>query len=364
MNQLENARIKINDIDKKVAELFEERMKTVREVAEYKKAHGMQIFDATREKALIEKNQAYIKDDTLKTYYVRFLQDMMDVSKQYQHQLIAGARIAYAGIEGAYANIAARKIFPDGNMVSFPSFSAAYEAVVSGDCEFAVLPIENSFAGEVGQVMDLMFSGNLYVSGVYSLKVSHNLLALKGTRREDIKKVISHPQALSQCAKYIEENGYEVIQSSNTAKAAKQVSELGDKTIAAIASSETAELYDLEVLDHDINESDWNATKFAVFSRVGDNSFANKNYDSFMMMFTVKNEAGALADAISTIGKHGVNMRVLRSRPLKGLAWQYYFYVEADAKLDNENGRKMMDDLKEHCEMLKILGSYPIEGTL
>jgi len=364
MNQLENARAEINQIDKEMAELFERRMITVREVAEYKKERGMQIFDESREKALIENNQAFIKDDTLKSYYVRFLQDMMDVSKQYQHQLIAGARIAYAGIEGAYANIAARKIFPDGNMISFPSFGAAYEAVVSGDCEFAVLPIENSYAGEVGQVMDLMFSGNLYVSGVYSLKVSHNLLAVKGAKIEDIKKVISHPQALDQCAIYIEKHKFEKIQSSNTAKSAKQVAEMGDKAVAAIASSETAELYGLEVLDHDINESDWNATKFVVFSRVGSNSLAGKNYDSFMMMFTVKNEAGALADAISTIGKHGVNMRVLRSRPLKGLAWQYYFYVEADAKLDDENGKKMMEDLQQHCEMLKILGSYPIEGTL
>lgn len=364
MNQLENARSEINRIDKEMAELFEKRMVTVREVAEFKKEHGMQIFDESREKALIAKNQEYIKDDTLKSYYVRFIQDLMDVSKQYQHQLIAGARIAYTGIEGAYANIAARKIFPDGVMVSYPSFGAAYEAVVSGDCEFAVLPIENSYAGEVGQVMDLMFGGNLYVSGVYSLKVSHNLLAVKGAKIEDIKKVISHPQALDQCAIYIEKHGFEKIQSSNTAKSAKQVSEMGDKTIAAIASSETAELYDLEVLDHDINESDWNATKFVVFSRVGNNSLAGKHYDSFMMMFTVKNEAGALADAITTIGKHGVNMRVLRSRPLKGLAWQYYFYVEADAKLDEESGKRLMEDLKEHCEMLKILGSYPIEGTL
>lgn len=364
MNQLENARSEINRIDKEMAELFEQRMITVREVAEYKKERGMQIFDESREKAIIERNQAYIKDDTLKSYYVRFLQDMMDVSKQYQHQLIAGARIAYAGIEGAYANIAARKIFPDGNMISFPSFGAAYDAVVSGDCEFAVLPIENSYAGEVGQVMDLMFSGNLYVNGVYSLKVSHNLLAVKGARMEDIKKVISHPQALDQCAIYIENHKFEKIQSSNTAKSAKQVAEMGDKTVAAIASSETAELYGLEVLDHDINESDWNATKFVVFSRVGNNSLAGKHYDSFMMMFTVKNEAGALADAITTIGKHGVNMRVLRSRPLKGLAWQYYFYVEADAKLDEASGKEMMDDLQKHCEMLKILGSYPIEGTL
>lgn len=361
MSLLDDARNEINSIDREMANLFEKRMLAVKNVAEYKKENGMQIFDSSREQEVIERNSLFIKDDTLKSYYVKFLQDLMDVSKTYQHQLIKGARIAYSGVEGAFANIAARKIFPDGDMVAFTSFSAAYQAVVDGDCEFAVLPIENSYAGEVGQVMDLMFNGSLYVRGVYSLKVSQNLLGVPGATLSTIKKVVSHPQALDQCADYIQKHGFERIQSSNTARAAIQVAELKDKSIAAIASAETAAIYNLEVIDHDINESDWNATKFAVFSRIGTVP-KDEDRKSFMMVFTVKNEAGALARALDTIGDHNFNMRVLRSRPLKGLAWTYYFYVEAEGQISQAAGDALIDDLKEHCEMLKIY--YPNEGNI
>lgn len=361
MSRLEDARKEINAIDEEMAKLFERRMNAVKDVAEYKKENGMQVFDSSREQQVIERNSNHIVDETLKSYYVKFLQDMMDVSKSYQHQLIKGARIAYSGVEGAFAAIASRKIFPDGEMVAFTSFSAAYNAVVNGDCEFAVLPIENSFAGEVGQVMDLMFNGSLYVRGVYSLKVSQNLLGVPGATVSSVKKVVSHPQALDQCADYIAKHGFERIQSSNTARAAMQVAELKDKSIAAIASAETAAIYNLEIIDHDINESDWNATKFAVFSRIGTVP-KDEDRKSFMMLFTVKNEAGALARALDTIGEHNFNMRVLRSRPLKGLAWTYYFYVEAEGQITQAAGDALLDDLKEHCEMLKIY--YPNEGNI
>ena len=175
--------------------------------------------------------------------------------------------IAYSGVEGAFANIAAKNIFPDMNMVACSDFSEAYESVVNDTCDFAVLPIENSYAGEVGHVMDLMFSGNLNVVGIYYLRVTHNLLAIKGAKLEDIKTVISHPQALEQCRGYIKAHGFEKIQEKNTAFSAKQVSEKGDKSLAAIASVETAKLYGLEVLAHEINESNDNTTRFAVLSK-------------------------------------------------------------------------------------------------
>ena len=146
MDELKDARAKINDIDKKMAELFEERMQAAKVIAEYKKERGLQIYDAKRERAVIENNSAYIKDYEIRSYYVKFLQDEMAVSKQYQERLISGMRIAYSGIEGAYANIAAKKIFPYGRAISYPDFKSAYEAVERGDCECCVLPIENSYA--------------------------------------------------------------------------------------------------------------------------------------------------------------------------------------------------------------------------
>ena len=143
----------------------------------------------------------------------------------------------------------------------------------------------------------------------------------------------------------------------NTAKAAQKVASDGNKHIAAIASRETAELYNLKVLDHDINQSNFNTTRFAVFSRA-DNTTSNSSENSFLLLFTVSHEAGALAKAINVIGNYGYNMRVLRSRPVKDSTWQYYFYVEAEGNINNENGEKMLEQLRQYCQQLKIAGSY------
>lgn len=363
MEKLSKARRDINDIDKQMAALFEARMQAVRTVAEYKAERGLPIMDGNREAEVIATNSALVKDDDMRSYYVSFIKHNMELSKQYQHRLLQGLKVAYSGVEGAFAYIAAERIFPDGSKVSYPDFQAAYDAVVTGECDCAVLPIENSYAGEVGQVMDLMFKGSLYVNGVYDLQIKQNLLGLKGASVSDIRRVVSHPQALSQCAAYIKERGFEQVQASNTALAALSVLEKGDPHTAAIASAETAKLYGLQVLDHSINESATNTTRFAVFSRVKNNSKRDKN-STFFLLFTVNHVAGALASAIGVIGRHGFNMKALRSRPMREGAWQYYFYVEAEGDESSAAGVQMLKELEEHCDMLKVVGSYPTEISL
>ena len=344
-----------------MAELWEKRMNLVVQVANYKKKNGMQVFDSSREKQVIERCVQYIKNIDLQPYYVQFIQDLMDISKKYQHKLLEGAKIAYSGIEGAFANIAAKKIFPDGNLIPYTDFQSAYEAVESGECDVAVLPIENSFAGDVGQVTDLMFTGKLFVNGVYSLPVTQNLLAVKGAGIEDIKTVISHPQALDQCASYIRSKGWETKTASNTARAAKQIADLNDKSVAAIASAETAELYGLEVLAEKINENSTNTTRFAVFSKVKEKTINSEDYSTFIMMFVVKNESGSLVNALKVISDYGYNMRNVKSRPLKNSQWEYYFYVEAEGKISSTDGQAMIKALSDRCQMLKVLGSYSLE---
>ena len=364
MDSLQEARMKINSIDKEMAQLFEERMQAVRVIAEYKKERGLQIYDQKREQALIEKNASYINDYDIRSYYVRFLSDEMAVSKQYQEHIISGMKVGYSGVEGAFAAIASKKIFPYGRTMSFPDFRAAYEAVEKGVCDCCVLPIENSYAGEVGQVMDMMFQGSLYVNGVYTLRITHNLLGVDGASVNDIKTVVSHPQALAQCAEYIRAHGWETVEYANTARAASAVHEMNDKSVAAIASVETARLYGLNMLDHDINESAVNSTRFAVFSRA-ENKKVNTSGDSrFMLMFTVKNEAGALAQALNVLSSYGFNMRALRSRPMKDLAWQYYFYIEAEGDETGQNGSDMLRHLALHCDMLKVVGHFSDEVVL
>lgn len=358
MKDIQEARDDIRRADRAIAELFVKRMEAVREVAAYKKARGLPVLDAAQEKRVLERNAAYIEDDVLRQYYLRFLQHTMDVSRQYQERLIEGARVAYCGVEGAFAHTASRKIFPQGRYVSFPTFDDAYLSVVEGECDYAVLPIENSYAGEVGQVVDLMFHGSLYVNGVYNLSVVHNLLALPGAQMKDIRTVISHPQALGQCRPYIRQHHFMEQTGENTAAAAKMVAELADPQFAAIASEETAKLYGLEILDHDINESRDNTTRFAVFARTENTGTSERDGNTFIMLFRVNNEAGALARALQVIGKYGFNMRVLRSRPIKTTSWKYYFYAEAEGSPETQKGRDMIRELNDHCDMLKVVGQY------
>lgn len=266
--------------------------------------------------------------------------------------------VAYSGIEGSFASIAARKLFPEAARVSCRNFAQAYDCVQDGTCKVAVLPIENSYAGEVGQVMDLMFEGDLFINGVYELGVSHCLVAPKGCVIENIKKVISHPQALVQCDEYIYEHGFETFQAENTARAAKCVADSQDPTMAAIASVETAELYDLEVLEREIHQSSQNRTRFAVFSKSREALDHPEKYQTFILMFKVKHEAGTLAKAISVLGKYGYNMRVIRSRPLKNENWQYYFYTEVDGDISSLKGMQMLVELGKQCATVKVIGAY------
>lgn len=363
MNKLEQARENINTIDKQMADLFVQRMAAVRMVSEYKIEHGLPVLDATREEQVIARNSALVEDETLRSYYVNFLRNNMGLSRQYQQLLQQGLKVAYCGVEGAFAYIAARKIFNDSQKISYESFADAYNAVVKGDCDCAVLPIENSSAGEVSQVVDLLFSGPLHVNGIYELEITHNLLGLPDATREDITTVISHPQALAQCAKYIDRNNFEARSASNTAVAAKKLMEKGDKSIAAIASRDTAELYGLKVLETHINESSVNTTRFAVFSRVEETSVGARD-DQFILVFTVRHEAGALAKAIQIIGDCGFNMRTLRSRPMKELLWQYYFYVEADGNTKSPEGVRMMQELSLVCDKLRIVGRFSHQTKL
>lgn len=362
MNKLDELRKNINQIDEKMAKLFEERMKTSEAVAAYKAENALPIFDASREKEVIARNINYITDEVICEYYVNFLQNTMDISKKYQSRLMTGIKVAYSGVEGAYAHLAAIRMFPKALYIPFPDFQSAYHAVENGECDVCVLPLENSYAGEVGTVMDLIFSGSLHINQVVEMEIMHNIMAKKGATLKDIVTVISHSQALSQCAKYIEKHNFKTMESVNTAVSAKKVAEGDDLTIAAIASTDTAKLYDLEILESNINASRNNTTRFGAFSRtLNTNTSSSKMNKNFILVFTVKNEAGALAKTLNIIGSHGFNMRALRSRPMKELIWNYYFYVELQGDINSQDGKDMLRALNIFCDKLKLVGTYTQE---
>ena len=358
MDLLEQARQKINEIDEQMAELFVERMRASELVAEYKRQHGLPVQDEVREAMVLQRNSTRVKNDDLRAYYVNFIKNNMALSRAYQQKILEGMRVAYSGVEGAFAHIATGKLFPSAKKMAYPSFADAYEAVERGDCDVAVLPVENSYNGEVGQVTDLMFSGSLYVNAMLDLAVTQDLLTLPGASMADIRTVVSHPQALGQCAEYIRRHGWDTREYANTALAAKYVSEIGDASVAAIPSAEAAELFGLAVAERNINESRNNTTRFAVFSRSQNRHLTGRMGLHSILVFTVRNEAGALARAMDVIGRHGFNLRTLRSRPMKELLWQYYFYVETDGDIDSAEGTQMLSELAAYCDRLRLVGTY------
>ena len=238
-------------------------------------------------------------------------------------------------------------------------YKSAYDSVVYGECDCCLLPIENSFNGDVGQVLDLAFFGSLYITGIYEIEVVQNLLANEGATIESIKQVISHPQALGQCAEYITAHGFETIESVNTAVAVRQVAKSGRTDIAAIGSNEAAKKFGLKKLEGHINQSGSNTTRFAVFSRT--NRSKTNNDKHFIMLFTVKNAAGSLGKAISVIGEFGFNLKALKSRPTKELIWDYYFYAEGEGDIYSDYGKLMLKQLKKCCSNFKILGTFEKE---
>lgn len=351
-------RKKIDEIDSTLANLFEQRMTAAEKIAKIKQQIGKSILDSSREQEILERELQYISNPEFQPYYAELITFLMSLSKRYQLHVTSGIRIAYCGIEGAFANMAAKKIFPNGKLVAYSSFEEAYNAVKTGSCEYAVLPVENSFAGEVSQVFDLMLHGDLYIHDMKSFRISQNLLGTLDSEISDITTVYSHQQALDQCNEFIRQNGFVTVPYSNTAVAAKEISLKNDKTIAAIASEEAANLYNLKILKRNINQNSQNSTRFAVFSAM-ENKVINTDYDYYsLLMFTVKNKPGALAKAIKAIGKTGFNLVTLHSHPIKNVPWEYFFYAEVEGSLYSAKGKELVRKLGRECSQVKVLGHF------
>lgn len=353
MDGLSKAREEIDGIDRELAALFERRMRAVEDVIAYKLQNGLPVLDSAREQEVLSRGLSRIENPAYRGYYADFLRGMMALSKDYQRTLAGQDAVAYPGVAGAYSHIAARRLFPHRRTVSYKSFPDVVKAVDSGEMPCGVIPFENSFTGEVGQTMDLLFQYGVHIVKMYDLPVSHNLLAVPGASLDGIRQVYSHEQGLSQCGEYLDSLGVERVPYANTAMAAKLVSELGDNSKAAIASFETAELYGLSVLVRDINTSAENTTRFAVIT--GEPVGAGNR---FSLLFTVDHNAGRLASVMQVIARYGFNMESIRSRSVHNVPWQYYFYVEIVGNVLSEEAQRMLGEMRLHCAELKILGSY------
>ncbi len=356
MDRLKEAIAEVRAADRELALAFERRMRAGARVAACQREEGLPASVAVDPETTVGEIAPLLSDDVMRSYYPLFLKSTLGLSESLNHRISEGQRIAYAGVPGAFACVAAGKIFPDGTLCPYADFSLAYAAVEAGECDAAVLPLENSFAGDVAQVMDLAYFGSLYINGVWEMRVSQCLAGVSGASTDTVRTVISHPQALSQCAPFLAARGYILQEETNTAVAASRVAALGDPTVAAICSPEAAALRGLTVLAANINENANNTTRFAVMTRVPHHAY--RSDACFILTFTVRNEAGALAKAIAAIGAHGFNMRSLRSRPTKKLLWSNFFFLEAEGNLASEEGQRMLAELPQYVSGLKVLGSF------
>ena len=361
-SDIAEARKNIDRIDRKMAELFAERMQAAAVVAAYKEEHGLPVEDKAREAEMIARNTERMPP-AYRPYYRNFLVGTITESKRYQRLLVSGLRVAYSGVEGAFAHVATMRIFGEpGEKVACPDFATAYRSVESGACHCAVLPIENSYAGDVGQVMDLAWRGSLTISGIYDLPLSQCLLAKPGVTLAEVREVVSHPQALAQCQPYLRRQGWIQTTAVNTAVAARTVAAGERREVAVIAARETADLYGLQVLENDINEQKSNTTRFAVFSPAACEIKPSDNH--FVLLFSCKNQPGALGDAISVISRHDYNLKCLKSHPTGVENWAYYFYAEGEGNLGTEAGQTMRRELERVCNSVRVLGSFSGERML
>ena len=354
MDALEQARAEIDTVDAQLAALFERRMAAVLQVAEYKRAHGLPIYDAAREAVVLEKAAARIQQPALRPYYKDHVQHMMDVAKQYEAAVLGRNRAAYQGVEGAFAHIALKALFPHAEAVSYSTWDEVFEAVASGEAAHGVVPFENSHAGDVSAVLDLCYNHpELWVVDVYDLPISQNLLVLPGTQLSQLRTVYSHQQAIAQSETFLKQFRLPATAMANTAMAAKFVAESKDPTKAAIASAETAALYGLEILVPNINTDGDNTTRFIVLSRekpTGGNRFS--------LLFTVDNKPGKLGEVIQIIGASGFNMESIKSRPMPHVPFEYYFYVELVGDPTADESAALLRELDRTCRTVRLLGVY------
>lgn len=270
---------------------------------------------------------------------------------------IKDPRIGYQGVLGSFSEEAAHNHFPNcEKMARYDEFEDVFEAINKNEIDYGVLPIENSYTGEVLDVYDLVNKYNLYIVGEEIIRVRHNLVGLPGAKIEEIKEVYSHPQAFGQSKLFLKEHKHmNAIPHANTAMASKFVSELGDPTKGAIASKRAAMLYGLEILAADINTNDTNSTRFIVLAK---NMKVCSKCDKVSIVFTTQHTSGALYQVLSHFAYNGVNLLKIQSRPIKDKSWHYFFFVDLEGNLEDANMLIALGKINAESKCFRILGNY------
>ena len=374
--ELSEIREKIDTVDDQLLKLFLERMSLAEEVAAYKNEHHLPILNKERERAVLarvteqsgeKERYAYHLFSTLfelaRSRQAELISAPTRVAAQVKASLEAGSAVfpqtglvACQGVEGANSQMACDRLLPRGNIVYVKTFEAVVSAVESGLCKFGVLPIENSSNGSVRAVYELLQDHRLSIVRSTRLCIRHELLALPGVKMDDITEIYSHEQAIGQCSHFLEGlNGVRVIPCDNTAAAAKMVSERGDRHAAAISSHACAELYGLESVRDDIQDSDNNYTRFICIAK-DPVIYAGANRIS--LVIACDNKPGALYEILSKLAALGINMTKLESCPVTGRNFEFIFFLELEASVHEPGVLPMLEELERSCQSFQFLGNY------
>jgi chorismate mutase/prephenate dehydratase len=376
MLDLAKLREEIDEVDTQIQTLFERRMDICREVAAYKIENGKKVFDKEREESKLVRISAKASNDFYAKGAQEVFEQIMSISRKMQYQLLTekgvignlpfvaadrvidkNARVVYQGVKGAYSEQAMKKYFGDDvNGFAVEQWRDAMEAIEEGMADYAVLPIENSSAGIVSQNYDLLVEFENYIVDEVVLQIKHALLGVPGAKLQDIEVIYSHPQALMQSEKFLQDHrNIRAISVENTAVAAKKVADEGDIHQAAIASSLNAKLYGLDILEPVVNYNDVNSTRFII---VTNQKVFRKDAGKISICFELPHTSGSLYRMLAHFIYNDLNMDKIESRPIPGRNWEYRFFIDFEGNLNDSAVKNALRGIRNEAMNLKILGNY------
>lgn len=371
MRDLSEIRDDIDSIDNELIELFKRRMDCAKEVGLYKKENNIPVLNSGREEEILSAVEQKGGEYGL---YARLLySNIMELSRSLQHNImqsgkslreqittakskpLSSIRAAYQGIKGANSFEAAQKLFPNAELVNYKGFDGVFNAVDSGEVTFGVLPVENSTAGSVSAVYDLILKHRFFIVGALDLKIDHCLAGLKQSEIGDIEYVWSHPQALSQCADYIQKHSLTPVPSANTAVAARDVAKEKRLNVAAICSKKAAEEYGLQLLDNHLQSDKYNTTRFIVISKT---LYIEPDANKISLCFSLPHVTGSLYSLLCRFSSHGLNLTKIESRPMQGKDFDYLFYLDFSGSVNDSGILDLLCQLSEEMPEFSFLGNY------
>lgn len=376
MIDLKELRTKIDGIDREIVALYEQRMEISAQVAAYKIENGKKVFDKEREDAKLAALRALTHNDFNRHGIEELFQQIMSMSRKLQYRLLTeqgvvgrlpftqveeiektGVRVVFQGVEGAYSQAAMKAYFGETvNAFHVEQWRDALEAIQDGMADFAVLPIENSTAGFVSEIYDLLMKYDDYIVGEQIIRIEHMLLGLPEAELSDIRTVYSHEQGLMQCEEYLNlHRDWKQTAVENTAGAAKLVAETGDKSKAAIASVFAGQAFGLKVLESGICTNNVNSTRFII---VSNQRMFRKNAQKISICFEVPHTSGALYQILSHVIYNNLSMSKIESRPIPGRNWEYRFFVDFEGNLNDSSVKNALRGITEEAANVKILGNY------